>query len=423
MEFLRISRFQYRVPVRVLGRALRCVVGAAGVQQLDVLQVRGLEAELLDVGDVGLVLEPEHLVALLAESADPLVELPRRDRAASADRPSQQRDAVHDLGRVEVRPLFVHDARRLVVRVLGEVRRQEADPGQALEGLEQRAIPLGRRLDHVVVELEEVRRGREPERLGVRVLADVLRVVDDPEPGIRERVEVGGRPVGRAVVPDHDLGRERRRHAEDLLDAEPQQVLAIVREDDDGDHDGRPGRTELLAEVTAKLGHERGGATGSESRGAVSPVRGDGVCQSLRILDERHEARLGEPPGGLELVVVDGLAEGLAARHDVRALAVPERDEDRADARVRDDDARLPDEVAEPLERHVRNAVGVRRPHVRRPVLDDELLSARERVDGMQQPVERELARSDRDEDHRSPNTVPTYRARGSADRSSGHWT
>src|SRR6185436_17439145 len=95
----------------------RRVVGAAGVVHAQVGQHRAREADLLDLLDVGRVLEPEDLFLALLESADALVELARGDRTAAARRPAQEVDAVLDGRRVLMRAHVVADVRGLVVRV------------------------------------------------------------------------------------------------------------------------------------------------------------------------------------------------------------------------------------------------------------------------------------------------------------------
>ena len=74
---------------------------------------------------------------------------------------------------VLVRADVVSIARRQVVRVVLEVGREEPDRRQSLERVEQRRVPAGRRVDDVVVELDEVGRRGHAERLRVRVLPDV----------------------------------------------------------------------------------------------------------------------------------------------------------------------------------------------------------------------------------------------------------
>ena len=81
------------------------------------------------------------------------------------------------------------DVRRHVVRIVLEVGRQEPDLGQPLERVEQRRIPFRGRVDDVVVELDDVRRRRQPEGAGIGVLPDVLLAVDDADPRIVERLE------------------------------------------------------------------------------------------------------------------------------------------------------------------------------------------------------------------------------------------
>ena len=106
-------------------------------------------------------------------------------------------------------------------------------------------------------------------------------------------------------------------------------------------------------------------------------------------------------------MVVDGLAEALEPRHDDRPPAVGEAQQDRADAGVRDDDARLAHERGEVGHRQEVHALGARGLDGRAAVLHDHALARLTRRHGAQQAVERELARAGGDEDHRSPKTVP----------------
>ena len=89
-------------------------------------------------------------------------------------------------------------------------------------------VPALRRPDDVVVELDQISLRDHLERRRVRVLADVSVVMDDLDARVLNRIEVLTRPVGRAVVPDHDLPRRVRRHAQDVLDALAQEVDAVV---------------------------------------------------------------------------------------------------------------------------------------------------------------------------------------------------
>ena len=126
----------------LLGRV--CVVRPAGVMHPQVRQHGRAEAELADVADVRLVLEPEDLLLVLAEAADALVELTRGDRAAAAGRATEQPNAVLLDERVLVRADVVPVARREVVGIVLEVRGEEADLRQALERVEERRVPAGR---------------------------------------------------------------------------------------------------------------------------------------------------------------------------------------------------------------------------------------------------------------------------------------
>ncbi len=131
------------------------------------------------------------------------------------------------------------------------------------------------------------------------------------------------------------------------------------------------------------------------------------------VLDERHEPGLREAAAELELVVVDRLAERLPPRDDDRALAVRERDHHRADAGVRDDDARATDRLDHLLEGEEVDELGAGALDRRRvAVLDDELLVERKLRDRAQQPVEAGLVRADADEDHApAEKTLPAKRA------------
>lgn len=129
-------------------------------------------------------------------------------------------------------------ARGKVVRIVFEIRREEPDMRKPLEGVEEHLVPLGRRIHDVVVELDQVRSAREPERRRVCVLADVLGVQDDADAWLVERAEILGGSVGRGVVPDHDLRGRGRRPKEDVVDALLEQVDAIVRQYDDRDRVG-----------------------------------------------------------------------------------------------------------------------------------------------------------------------------------------
>ena len=57
----------------------------------------------------------------------------------------------------------------------------------------------------------------------------------DPQVLVGQRVEVFASPVGRAVVPDNDLGGRARGPCEHVLDALAQQIDAVVRQHQDRD--------------------------------------------------------------------------------------------------------------------------------------------------------------------------------------------
>ncbi len=136
-----------------------------------------------------------------------------------------------------------------------------------------------------------------------------------------------------------------------------------------------------------------------------------------------HEPGAREPLCERDLVVVDRLAEVVAARHHDRPAAEPEGDADRADACVADERPRLRDELLDLLERHERPAVGEGRLQLRGAALDDHLLCADERAGGRDQTIEGLLVGAGADEDHQAPNTLPAKRARRTRGASSGHWT
>ena len=116
--------------------------------------------------------------------------------------------------------------------VVGEIRAQQAELGQLLERVDESLVPVVRCVDHVVVELDEVVGRRVAERHGRRRSADVRLVVDDADPRVGQRVEIRAGAVRGAVVPDHDLLGQRRGAADDVLDALPEQVHSVVREND-----------------------------------------------------------------------------------------------------------------------------------------------------------------------------------------------
>ena len=106
-------------------------------------------------------------------------------------------------------------------------------------------------------------------------------------------------------------------------------------------------------------------------------------------------------------MVVDDLAEPREAGHRDGALAVRERGQDRADARVADDDPCVAHRLGELVERQILDAARVRRQRATHAALNDELFVGRQAVERTQQPVERIVQRAERDEDHEGSRTLP----------------
>ena len=145
--------------------------------------------------------------------------------------------------------------------------------------------------------------------------------------------------------------------------------------------------------------------------------------QPPAVLDDVDEPGCLEAGGELELMVVDRLAEGAQARHDEGPLAVRQREQDRADAGVRDDDASLRtssarsskrQEVARSARRTAGSPTGRagRRALVARAARRPRAGAGRTGTGG-----------SDGDEDHRRREDGSGVARRGTARRSSGHWT
>ena len=92
-----------------------------------------------------------------------------------------------------------------------------------------------RRADHVVVELDEVRGGRQREGTRIGVLPDVLLVVHDGDARVVDCVEIRRVPSVEPlfqITISRVVGETLREH---VLYALLEQVDAVVRQDDDGD--------------------------------------------------------------------------------------------------------------------------------------------------------------------------------------------
>ena len=157
----------------------------------------------------------------------------------------------------------------------------------------------------------------------------------------------------------------------------------------------------------------------SSSTSETTPRRPSTADPEESVVDAARR----KPPAEFDLVVVHGLAQRSAPRHDDGDQPRAEAREQGADSGVRDDRPGGPHAVDELVERQGLDAVGPVRADEGRAVLDHELLPLRESVDRAQEAVERSRARSDGDEDHGSANTLPTYRPRRTWAASSGHWT
>src|SRR5579884_1719669 len=106
-----------------------------------------------------------------------------------------------------------------------------------------------------------------------------------------------------------------------------------------------------LVNVRAKLaGKPPAARAGRPELGLRDGQRGG---EPGRVLEELEEPELGQATGELELVVVDRLTGATEARHDDRARPVQQGEVDRANAGMRDDDARAADQLLELREREV----------------------------------------------------------------------
>jgi hypothetical protein len=106
-------------------------------------------------------------------------------------------------------------------------------------------------------------------------------------------------------------------------------------------------------------------------------------------------------------MVVDCFAEASDARNDEGSPSVHQRDEDRANAGVRDDDPCVVDVLDQVAEGKVGDARRSSRPDLRRTVLDNQKLVASDGGHLPEQTIEWNAVRSGRDEDHVCPSTLP----------------
>src|SRR5215207_2724285 len=205
---------------------------------LEVCEDRRPIAQLAYIAYVRGRLVPEDELLVLAESADAVVDLARRDGDTAPRRSLEYAKPVDLLPHEDV--ALVLDVLEVaicgIVRIFLQIGDEVADVRDPLERVEQRLVPVLRRFDHVVVDLDDVRSRRQLDSARVGVRPDVLVVVDDRDSLVVERREVLRGPVVRGVVPDHNLLRHRRRSQQDVIDTALQQVQTIVRENDDGDH-------------------------------------------------------------------------------------------------------------------------------------------------------------------------------------------
>jgi hypothetical protein len=156
------------------------------VPDLELLENRRSIAEFADGTNVRGGLMPEDQLLVLAESADAVVDLPRRHGAAASRRTFEDSHTPHFLTRKDV-PLLFHVlqvAIRRIVRILFEIGNEIADLRNFSKRLEERSVPMMRSLDHIVVHFDDVRGRRQPHRIRICVRSNICFMVDDLDPRV-----------------------------------------------------------------------------------------------------------------------------------------------------------------------------------------------------------------------------------------------
>ena len=139
---------------------------------------------------------------------------------------------------VLVGPHVVTDVRSHVIRIVLEIGGEEADVGQALECVEQRRVPALRRVDDVVVDLDQVRRHRQLEGRAYAFWPMFFSLWTTRIRGSSSDARYSAVPSVDAlfqITISRVAGDVREQHVLDVL---AQQVHTIVRQNDNGDAAG-----------------------------------------------------------------------------------------------------------------------------------------------------------------------------------------